>query len=828
MFLLVGSLTPSAIAQYNITGSVRDTLFHPIPGALVVLGNGDARQHSAVTNAQGEFKIEGRVKGGEYTAVVSAVGYVTENREIRVNSFDLLDLQFAFLLVPKETTTSTVTISDVRVNIITPLTYTNVTKKDIEVRNLGQDLPILFQYQPNLVTTSDAGAGIGYTGLRLRGSDATRVNYTLNDLPINESDAHGVFWVNLPDIASSAQSIQIQRGMGASTHGAGAFGGAVSLSTNSITPNPYAQLNFGVGSFGTLRSTLSFGSGIIKRQLKEEGGNTGTSSENYGWQFDGRLSRLYSNGYIDRAFADLRAGAFSIANYHSKGSLIFNLFTGREQTYQAWNGVPGDSLSSNRTYNAFTYSNQTDNYQQDRYQLIYNRTLNPKTTLKAAAFYTRGLGYFEEFQGENSPFPQRNLSFYGLAPVVVGQDTILQTDLIRQKWLLNDFYGGTLTLQTKVLGWFNLLASAGANRFYGNYFNKVIWAQFGSNSFPDRRYYDDDFEKTDATAFARVTSPLPFMLKRKFYAFADAQVRHVALQFKGIRPDFTLEPRSPALTFFNPKAGLTYLLKDGELYTSVAIGNREPTRDDFAKNPIATTPRPERMTDFELGIRKRAKRLTYSGSFYYMAYKDQLVLTGKVNDVGEYIRQNVAESYRAGVELDAQWTLNDRLSLAANVAFSQNKITAFNEFVDTYDENFAYIGNESIATYEDVDIAFSPNVVSAATLGYRSKSKRWEADWMHKYVGSQFLDNTASTERQLEAYYVSDARVSYGLGFGSKSARTSVKSLKVNLLVNNLFGALYESNGYTYRYLVAGSPFQSNAFYPQAGRNFLLGATLAW
>lgn len=677
-----------------------------------------------------------------------------------------------------------VVVSATRANQKTGMAFTNVYQKDIKKVNLGQDMPFLLNQLPSVVVSSDAGAGVGYTGIRIRGTDPTRINVTLNGVPYNDSESQGTYWVNMPDFASSAQSIQVQRGVGTSTNGAGAFGASININTLGYEQDAYGETNFTVGSFNTLKTNVLASTGLLNNHFV----------------VDARLSKLSSDGYIDRASSDLKSFYVS-AGYYGKNNFVrFNAFSGKEKTYQAWEGVPESLLKTDRTYNPYTYDNQVDDYQQDHYQLISSFKLNNNWTFNPIIHYTKGRGFYEQFK------PEDKYSNYGLPNVVIGTTTLKKTDIIRRKWLDNDFYGATYSFDYQSNKKFSANIGGAWNKYDGNHFGEIIWAKNASTADMRYRWYESKALKTDFNIYTKGY----YQVSEALNFFADLQYRTVAYDMKGTgdkRQDIT---QKSDYKFFNPKFGVNYQLsKTTSVYASYAVGNKEPSRQDFVDN-APKAPLAENLQDLEVGYRLVGTKLSFDANFYYMNYKNQLVLTGQVNGVGEAIRVNVPKSYRAGLELSATVKLAEKWKLAANTTFSQNKIKNFTETIVNYDGDA-----DKINKFSKTDISFSPNLIAGGQLSY-NPAKNVELAWMTKYVSKQFMDNTSDVNRSLNAFFVNDIRASYSI------KPKIVKELTFSLLVNNIFNHLYESNGYTYSYIYDKQVTTENFYYPQAGTNFLL------
>ena len=682
-----------------------------------------------------------------------------------------------------------VVVSSTRANQKMGMAFTNVYQKDLKKNNLGQDLPFLLNQLPSVVVSSDAGAGVGYTGIRIRGTDPTRINVTLNGVPYNDSESQGTYWVNMPDFASSAQSILVQRGVGTSTNGAGAFGASLNLNTLSYEPDAYGETNFTVGSFNTLKTNVLASTGLLNNHFV----------------VDARLSKLSSNGYIDRASSDLKSFYVS-AGYYGKNSFVrFNAFSGKEKTYQAWEGVPENLLKTNRTFNPYTYDNQVDDYQQDHYQLISSFKLNQNWTFNPTLHYTKGRGFYEQFKAQDK------YANYGLPNVISGTETIKKTDLVRRKWLNNDFYGVTYSLDYQSNKKFSTNIGGAWNQYDGDHFGEIIWAKNASTSNIRYRWYESNALKTDFNIFGKAY----YQFSDAFNLFADLQYRTVQYDINGTgdkRQNITQKAAGGVThyQFFNPKFGVNYQVnKFSSVYASYAVGNKEPSRQDFVDN-APKAPLAENLQDLEAGYRLTGTKFSFDANFYYMNYKNQLVLTGQVNGVGESIRINVAKSYRAGLELSATWKLAEKWKLAANTTFSQNKIKNFTETIVNYDGDA-----DKINKFAKTDISFSPNLIAGGQLSY-APGKNVELAWLSKYVSKQFMDNTSDTRRSLNSFFVNDIRASYSI------KPKFVKELTFSLLVNNLFNHLYESNGYTYSYISEKQTVTENFYYPQAGTNFLL------
>jgi iron complex outermembrane receptor protein len=697
-----------------------------------------------------------------------------------------------------------VLVSAIRVNAKTPVSFSNMSKEEITKRNLGQDIPILMNFLPSVVTTSDAGNGIGYTGIRVRGSDATRVNVTINGIPYNDSESHGTFWVNMPDFASSLESIQLQRGVGTSTNGAGAFGASLNMLTDSYSEKASGEVANSLGSFNTFKNTVKFSTGLMDNHF----------------EIAGRLSNLKSDGYVDRASSDLKS-YFLQGTFVDKTTLIKALvFGGTEKTYQSWNGIDAATLATNRTFNSIGskydfegnfegfYDNQTDNYQQDHYQLHWNEKLNGNWNTNLAFHYTKGKGYYEEYVDDwyhqNVLFSnESSFSFLGFNPISVDGTIVNSTDLIRQKWLDNDFYGTTFSAnyKTKKL---DLILGGGWNRYQGDHFGKVIWARYASQSELGDRYYDNTATKADGNIFAKAN----FKINEEISFFGDLQLRNV--HYKADSEDTGNVDNN--FNFFNPKVGLNYDIDaKNKMYFSYARANREPNRNDYENG----NPKPEKLNDFELGWRFSTSKIKINSNLYYMAYKDQLVLTGALDNVGAPIRTNAGDSYRVGIELEAVFQLSKKWILQPNVTVSQNK-----------NKGFYFKRDGVVQLLGNTNIAYSPNIIAGNRLAFMPV-KAFEISLLSKFVGEQFMANIDAESSRLESYFVNDLNLTYEI-----KSKSVFRSIVISALVNNIFDLKYTSNGYFFTFdddysnPPAVKTIEGAGYYPQAGINFLAGLTL--
>ncbi|MFT7055394.1 MAG: iron complex outermembrane receptor protein [Roseivirga sp.] len=810
MMLAMWLTTTGVFAQYTLKGKViDDATGESITGANVFiasLNQGDG------TNDEGEFQLQ-KISEGTYLIEVSMVGYTTFRKRVEVKDDLVIDFRLKSDLIRLEE----IIVMGTRANENTPTTFTELSKDDIADQNLGQDLPFLLNWTPSVVVTSDAGAGIGYTGLRIRGSDASRINVTINGIPVNDSESQGVFWVNMPDLATSTDNIQVQRGVGTSTNGAGAFGGSINILTSGLSQEPEASINTTFGSFNTQKFNAVYKTGLLNDRFA----------------FEGRLSQISSDGFIDRASSDLNSYYLSAGYYGKKSILKFITFAGKERTYQSWYGTPeaklrndeagieavianngftpeqADNLrNAGRTYNFYQYENQVDDYGQDNYQLHYSQDLATSWSLNSSLHYTKGAGFFEEFKND------QDFEDYALPNVNVGGTTISSTDLIRRRWLDNDFYGITYGLNydsEKVQ--FNV--GGAYNEYIGDHFGEIIWAQFASTADFGERFYESESKKSDFNMFSK----LNYQLNDRLNLYGDLQFRSVAYSGLGNDNDLRAIDFDEQYNFFNPKVGATYTLNSAaSLYSSFSVGNKEPNRSDIIDARGFREPVAETLNNLEMGYRLIKTNFALEVNYYLMDYRNQLVLTGELNDVGSGIRTNVPDSYRTGIEIQLAGRLAKGLSFNGNISLSENKIRRFSQVLYDYGADFSEF-NEVVSEFEDTNIAFSPSVVAGGQLSYEV-STDFSVTLLSKYVGEQFLDNTSNQDRKIDAFFVNDLRLNHT--FHPKF----MQELNLSLLVNNIFDIEYESNGYTFGYFGGGNEVRENYLYPQAGTHFLLSLGL--
>ncbi len=695
-----------------------------------------------------------------------------------------------------------VLVKAVRVRATSPITHSNITKKDLEKRNLGQDIPILLNFLPSVVTTSDAGAGVGYTGIRIRGVSAQSTNITINGIPYNDAESLGTFWVDLPDFTSSVESLQLQRGVGTSTNGSGAFGASINILTDAISEKANAEISNSFGSYNTRKHTLKFSTGKLSNHF----------------EIAGRLSQIKSDGYIDRATSDLKS-YFLQASYVDDNTLIKALvFGGHEITYQAWNGIDAETLTTDRTFNPsgiYTndegniqfYDNEVDNYKQDHYQLHWNKRINNNWSTNIGLNYTYGRGFFEQYKED------QDFADYDFEEITIGGETISTTNLIRRRWLDNDFYVVNVNVNYKN-NKIDFIFGGSFSSYKGDHFGEVIWAEFSSNSQIRDRYYDGNSKKNDFSTFAKAT----YRLNEKISLYGDLQLRFVDYKTFGTNSNREVFMINENNKFFNPKAGITYKLNNkNHLYFSYARANREPSRSDFKNN---LNIKPEQLNDFELGWRHANNKFKINTNAYFMLYNEQLVLTGTISDVGTPIRANSGNSYRLGLEVDATIQVSSKFAIQPNFTISSNKNK----------ETFSQIDG-ILVNLGKTNISFSPQIVAANALVFQP-NENLQFYLLSKYVGEQFMGNTDSEVSKLDSYFINDFNIVYELSFLRDRESAFFKSIIFSGLVNNIFNKKYVSNGYYFTYddtwSVPGqtTTIEGAGYYPQATTNFLLGLTL--
>ena len=787
-----------SFAQYSVSGFLIDENYDPIPGQIIQLLPSEKQVVSA---EDGSFLFR-EINPATYTLVVKS-DWWQSSKEITVDK-NLTDIIFeSELILPVEE----VVIKSIRFGQENGTGQKTLNKKSIANQLTAADLPYMLRFTPSVVVTSDGGSGVGYTGMRIRGSDQSRINVTINGIPLNDAESQNVFFVDLPDLSASAQSIQIQRGVGTSSNGAASFGASVNVNTHDYTEEATATITGLIGSFNTKKTGLQFNTGKI-----------GT-----GFYLSGRISQITSDGYIDRATSNLKSIALSPTIFFGKSSLRYDLLYGKERTYQAWYGIDPSVVETDRTFNpagteraGTPYEDQVDDYQQVHHQLHFNTALNDKINLGVSAHYTPGNGFYEEYKADQSR------ADYGFSPVITPNDTIDQTDLVRRRWLDNHFYGvvgsADFTLNEKS----NLIIGGGCNHYKGQHFGEVIWAEFAQGIRSKDRYYDNQADKYDANVYAKYYREL----NDNSSAYFDLQYRAIKYDFIG--PDQNGNPinQSDELYFFNPKIGFNYRPTDRiSIALQSGIAQKEPNRDDYTESSPLSRPKSEWLWDTEFGFTwDIGPRLQMRPNFYYMKYKDQLALTGQLNDVGAATRVNVEDSYRAGVEIDLAAKLSDKIELNANASFSENEMKSLTQFVDNYDAEFNYIDQQPIQL-ENTPLSFSPNQTAYLGLNYQvvKQSKISSNIYINaKHVGKQYIDLSGDQNNTLDAYQTVDA----GIVIDVKN--TFMKNMRIKFDVHNLFSQKYASNAWSYKYLFDGDVTYQQGLFPQALRHYNLTIALTF
>jgi iron complex outermembrane receptor protein len=775
LFLFVSTLANAQ--SFKLSGKVIDKNKEPLTGASILV-----KEINKGTSADFDGNFSFTLVKGTYTLEVSFLGYKTISKKITLSK----DEEYVVQLNADETVLDEVLVSAVRANTDIPVTFSNLSKKEIAKRNLGQDIPILLNYLPNVVSSSDAGTGVGYTYLNVRGSNSERINVTINGIPYNDAESQGTFWVNLGDFASSTENLQLQRGVGTSTNGSGAFGASLNILTDAVSEEAYGEIANSFGSFGTRKHTVKFSTGKL----------------NDHFELAGRVSNIYSDGYVDRAFADIKS-YFLQGTYVDGNTLIKAItFGGTEQTYQSWFGLTADEVEEDRRQNPYTYENETDNYQQDHYQLHWNEKLNENWSTTLGLNYTKGAGYFEQFKEEESAADFNNL-------IVDGSDVIVR------RWLDNDFYVFNFNTNYKT-DKINFITGVSYSHYTGDHFGEVIWGENLAQNVSIRdRYYFSDAKKTDFSMFAKAT----FEISEKLSGYLDVQGRFVGYQTEGITADRDAIDVNTNFNFFNPKFGFMYNInQNNNLYASFAVANREPNRNDFESSNVTNDKvEHETLFDYELGWRLKKESIKLNTNIYFMNYDNQLVLRGDLDDVGAPIRINSKDSYRLGLEIDADITLSEKFSIRPNLALSSNKNQNFTRELNGIEQNLG-----------TTNLSFSPNIVAGNIFTYQPK-ENFQISFLSKYVGEQFMSNLNSAVSDidvLDSFFTSDINVVYQL-----KTKKIFKSITFTALINNIFNAEYVDRGYygTFDFSDGNGNTVTGdyaGFYPQATRNFLLGATL--
>ena len=770
LFLFVSVLTNAQ--KFTVSGKIVNKNQEALTGATILVKE---TNQGTSSDSNGAFKLN--LENGIYSVRISYVGFKTVEKNIRLNEDKVLTI----VLSADENVLDEVLVSAVRATEDIPVTYSNLGKKELAKRNLGQDIPMLLNYLPSVISSSDAGAGVGYTYLNVRGSNSERINVTINGIPFNDAESHGSFWVNLGDFASSVENLQLQRGVGTSTNGSGAFGASLNILTDAVSEKAGGEISNSFGSFGTRKHTVKFTTGKINEHL----------------EVSGRFSNIHSDGYVDRAFTDLKS-YFLQATYSDKSTLIKAVsFGGAERTYQAWFGLDPQQLEEDRRQNPYTYENEVDDYKQNHYQLHWNEKLNNHWSTNLGLNYTKGAGFFEQFKAEENAADFNNLIEDG-------------SDVIVRRWLDNDFYvlNFNANYKTEKL---NIISGVSYSNYTGDHFGEVIWGSNLSNGTSiEDRYYFSDAKKTDFSVFSKTI----YKINEKVSAYLDLQGRFVSYQTKGLTSDRNPIDVDANFNFFNPKAGFMYkIANENSLYLSYARANREANRNDF-ENGISS---PEVLDDIEFGWRYKSDRIHLNTNIYYMNYKNQLVLTGAIDDVGAPIRTTSGKSYRLGLEIDANLIVSDQFSIKSNAAFSTNKNQ---DFTAPINGNLENLGNTSLS--------FSPNIIVGNMLIYQP-TDNFQISFLSKFVGDQYMSNLNSNVTDLDvlkSYFTSDLNFVYEI-----ETKNIFDAIVISGLINNIFNTEYVDRGYYYTYDYPdgnGNTITGDGagYYPQATANFLVGVTL--
>ena len=796
----------SSFGQNTYTAQLKNAQnYESVDGAFVQISNIEF-SFSGYSTTNGSLQITD-IPPGKYAINISHIGYRIYRDSV---DFNINPEGKVFFLEPTMNYLDAAIITSVRASDYSPTTFTNVNKKEIDQLDQSKDFPFLLNMTPSTVISSDAGNGIGYTGIRVRGIDPTRVNVTINGIPINDAESQGTFWVNMPDLASSTESVQIQRGVGTSTNGSAAFGASVNIRTADLAQEEYTQFSLGTGSFNTQRLSLNYGTGRLQNN----------------WAFQLRGSLIQSDGFIDRANTNLRSANLTAAKYWDKSVFKANIMLGKERTYQAWWGIPepkfdgdiatlnryvsslyisGDDLSNlqnspNRTYNYYTYENEVDNYNQNHYQFFFDHSFSKYVQWNSAAYLTTGMGYFEQFKGNET------LADYSIDSIQPTGDTATSADVVRRRWLDNTLIGGLTSLHFQKNKW-DITAGLGYNSYTGQHFGEAIATTYTNYEDLNQRYYDNTSTKTDGNTYLKMSYNY-----RNFIPYLDLQYRMVDYTFEGFDDSLKLSNQNVHFGFFNPKIGFSYLKGNETFYVVYAIGNREPVRNDFRDNKPSQWPKHEQLNNIEFGYKYAKDRKQFNINFYDMQYQNQLVLTGAVNDVGASVRTNVENSYRRGMELEFQYPVAKRLQAGGNLTLSENKIEKFTENVGEWSAPY---GTQT-TQHQNTDISFSPNTIGAAMISYRVNDQ-FSITGQGKYVGRQYLDNTQSIDRSLDAFQNVDLSMRY-----QTTEIKGVKQLNLGVYFNNILNAYYAPNGYTYSGVIDGQRQDFNYLYPMAGFNWMM------
>lgn len=785
-------------AQFKIQGVIKSKTGESIPFAVVSIGN---NQYNEISEIDGFFEFK-NLKAGHTIFKIKSLGFADLVDTFLVTTDAIIN----FVMEESNKQLDEVVVNATRVDKNSGMAFNNLESETLNKLNLGQDAPFVLNQLPNVVINSDAGNGIGYTGIRIRGSDGARINVTINGVPVNDAESQLTYFVNMPDIVSSSNNIQVQRGVGASSNGAGAFGASINFQTNQLKDKPFASVISTAGSFNTIRNTLSAGTGLMNNKFT----------------LDARASKITSNGYIDRSTSNLQSYYIAAGYYGKKSVLKFINFSGHEKTYQAWNYVLEDSIANgNRTYNSCGeykdengkvkyYENEVDNYTQSNFQLHFIHQINSKFNFNVVAHYTKGNGYYEQYK-QNQSFKN-----YFLNNIITPRgDTISNTNLIRRLWLDNDFAGGIFNFNYIANSKLNFILGGGYNTYFGLHYDRLIWSQYSSNSEINYQYNSNSANKNDANLYLKTN----YKPVSNLNIFVDLQLRNIDYRFLGFDDSLNSKMQNQTYLFLNPKIGLSFDFNSQlNLYLSTSVASKEPNRNDFVQSSIKSRPKPEQLIDLEAGIKYASKIILINANFYNMVYINQLVLNGQINNVGAYNRVNVASSYRRGIELELNGIVNKYMSIGGNISLSENKICSYIEYTDSNDVNYT-IYTQYKKDYKNTDISFSPKIVSSSILSIKP-TKNFEITFLNKFVGKQFLDNTSNLKQSINAYNVLDVRVNFLI------KTIVIPEVSLMLSVSNVLSNKYETNGYTYSYYEGKEMKTANYLAPSAPINFLAGLSL--
>jgi len=786
-------------ASATLTGRVTGADGQPLAGASVVI---DTLMTGVATDNDGRYSLGG-LREGTHALRITFTGYEPCDTVVVVTGMVVTDVVLKEALFVADE----VIVRGSRAGSRTPMAYTTVDASDLRERDLTRDMPYLLSLTPSVVETSDAGNGVGYTSLRIRGSDASRINITLDGIPLNDPESQQVFWVDLPDLASSAESVQIQRGVGTSTNGSGAFGASVNISTMNPPADPGAEAELSYGSFNTARASAKAW--------------TGTVGERFNMMI--RASQIHSDGFIDHSASGISSAMVTGIWSSPADRLRFNVIAGKEKTGISWWGVPAEMLAVNRRYNPAGeyvdadgvtryYEDETDVYSQNHYHLFYTHIFPEHISLNTGLHLTTGKGYYEEQKSDIDP------SEYGLDDLMNGGPEVTATDIVQRKWLDNFFYGAVWSLmkQGTVADW---TFGGALNRYDGDHFGRIKWLEYPGSVIPGYEWYRNTGLKDELNLYGKTTLQLSGSLS----AFADLQLRHITYLFEGPDDDMKDLIASRRFTFFNPKAGIFWNNGSGsEAFLSAAVAHREPTRENYkeAAGDPGSTPKQEQLSDFEGGYTFRNSRMALSANVYYMYYNDQLVPTGRISNTGYPVMTNVGRSLRTGFELAGSYRPSQVIVVKMNVTLSRSIIRDFRNYF--YNYNTSDWSEEYL--YSDlgtVDIAYSPRVTGSAEIGV-NPVKALALRLTAKYVGKQYFDNTMSEDRIIDPYFFCNFSAGYSIDLGKTGA------LDLRFMINNLFNAIYESNAYGGMWEEDGIEKTWAYYFPQAGINFMGGVSLSF